>query len=38
MLITQGLKGKIRGLVPLSVLKPKMTAARVDALYYDKDL
>ena len=31
-------KGLICGLVSLSVLKPKMTATRVDTLYEDKDL
>ena len=33
-----GLEGLICGLVSLSVLKPKMTATRVDTLYEDKDL
>ena len=31
-------RGLICGLVSLSVLKPKMTATRVDTLYEDKDL
>ena len=31
-------RGLICGLVSLSVLKPKMTATRVDKLYEDKDL
>ena len=31
-------RGLICGMVSLSVLKPKMTATRVDTLYEDKDL